>query len=148
MAKVLSTEDKDLSSISLAASRKRLYSDIDLTLARNTSNDNDIYKKKDAAAVKQAIKTLIQTNRLEKPFRPEFGADLRSMFFELVDDATGNLLEEQIYNTISRYEPRVKVRKLDVNLKPDNNSLAVRLEFQVINTEQIETFETTITRLR
>ena len=60
MAKVLSTEDQDLSGKSIRTTRNRVYKDIDLSLVKKTST-NDIFKKTDAAAVKQAISNLIQT---------------------------------------------------------------------------------------
>ena len=65
-------EDTDLNTASIASSRAKEYIDIDLTFqAKPTSGE--IFKKKDAAAVKQAIKTLVMTNLLEKPFDPFFG---------------------------------------------------------------------------
>jgi len=70
MAKILSTEDKDLQNSALTTSRSRVYSDIDLSFAVNTST-GDIFKKKDAAAVKQSVKNILQTNRFEKPFKPD-----------------------------------------------------------------------------
>tara|TARA_B110000305_G_scaffold215918_1_gene253876 strand:+ start:12811 stop:13254 length:444 start_codon:yes stop_codon:yes gene_type:complete len=147
MAKLLSTEDKQAQGASLITSRQRLYSDIDLSLEANP-NTGDVYKKTDAAAVKQAIKNLLQTNRFEKPFRPDFGADLRGLLFELADTDTSDELEEQIRGSILRYEPRVNLIKLDVDTSLDQNKLDVRIEFSIINTDQNITLETTVSRLR
>ena len=69
-------ENTDLNTTSIASSRAKEYIDIDLAFkAKPTSGE--IFKKKDAAAVKQAIKTLVMTNLLEKPFDPFFGGDIR-----------------------------------------------------------------------
>jgi hypothetical protein len=147
MAKILSTEDGNLQGASLTTSRSRLYSDFDLSFAVNTSS-GDIFKKKDAAAVKQAVKNLLQTNRMEKPFRPDFGADLRGMLFELADDGTEQDLIEQVQGSISRYEPRAKITDLELNVSLDTNTLKVRIEFEVLNTDENVTLETTVSRLR
>jgi len=147
MAKILSTEDGDLQGASLNTSRDRLYSDIDLSFAVNTST-GDIFKKKDAAAVKQAVRNLLQCNRFEKPFRPDFGADLRGLLFELADDGVEQDLIEQVQGAIARYEPRVEINDLELIVNPDNNELKVRLEFRVVNTDENVTLETGVSRLR
>jgi phage baseplate assembly protein W len=147
MAKVLSTEDQDLSGKSIRTTRNRVYKDIDLSLVKNTST-NDIFKKTDAAAVKQAISNLIQTGRFEKPFRPSFGANITNQLFELSTDETAADLQDQIKTSIERFEPRAKIRELIVNSNTDRNSLSVYLEFQVLNTSEIVSFETSLSRLR
>jgi phage baseplate assembly protein W len=147
MAKVLSTEDGDLTGKSIRTSRTTDYIDIDLSFAKNTST-GDIFKKKDASAVKQSISNLLQTNRFEKPFSPEFGGNILGQIFELAVSDTGIEIEDQIRTTIARYEPRAKILSLNVISNVDQNSLFVQLEFQVVNTSEIVSFETTLSRLR
>lgn len=149
MAKIQSTEDTALNSVALVTNRKRVYSDIDLTFARNTANDDDIFKKKDAAAVKQAVKNLILTNEAEKPFRPRFGANLAGMLFELVNDEdVEEDIRERIYDVIEQYEPRATVEDLEVFLNEDQNRLNVKLKFRILNIDVIDTLEITVTRFR
>ena len=62
-----SREDHDLNTTSIATSRNVDFKDIDLSF-QVTATSGDIFKKQSTAAVKQAIKTLLLTNRLEKPF--------------------------------------------------------------------------------
>lgn len=140
MAKVFSSEDANLDT-SIRVTRKRLYSDIDLSLNSNIISQEgkgDIYKKTDAAAVKQAIKNLLMTNRFEKPYRPAFGANLGSKLFELIDETSGNEIIDLIKITIERYEPRAKILNIKVFSNPDNYSLSVTLEFRIINTNVTE----------
>jgi phage baseplate assembly protein W len=98
----------------------------------------DIYKKTDAAAVKQSIKNLLMTNRFEKPYRPAFGANLGSKLFELIDEASGNEVIDLVKKSIERYEPRAKILNIKVFSNPDNYSLSVTLEFRIINTNVSE----------
>jgi len=147
MAKILSTEDGKLQGATLVTSRQKVYSDIDLTFGLNSST-GDVFKKKDAAAVKQAVKNLLQTNRFEKPFRPDFGADLRGQLFNLADLDTEDEVREQIYGTIARYEPRASIKNLDVRFDLDRNACRIRVEFGILSTDENVVLETTVSRLR
>ena len=108
MSKIFSTEDNNLNQ-SIRVQRERKYSDLDLTFDARTTTDGDLYKKTDAAAVKQAVKNLLLTNRFEKPYRPDYGANLSSLLFELADENVGEEIIDLFKNAIQRYEPRAKI---------------------------------------
>ena len=144
--KVLSTEDGNLQKTSLISSRSVDYLDIDLTF--NKRPVGDVYKKKDAAAVKQAVKNLLLTDFYEKPFQPFFGANLRGMLFELADEETEEEVRENIVNAIQFYEPRVIIEDISVNILPDQNDMRVSVVFKIISTQEIVTFTTNLSRLR
>lgn len=144
--RVLSNQDANQSTSTLLTSRTRLYRDIDLSFTAKPNGE--IYKKTDAAAVTQALKNLIQTNHFEKPFQPFFGGNIRAMLFELVDDDTEEELATQIINSINEFEPRARLVDLDVDVNPEQNSLRVKIEYQVVNTQETVSFTTTLSRLR
>jgi phage baseplate assembly protein W len=143
--RVLSREDGNLSS-SIITTREKSYSDIDLLFAAKPNGE--IYAKKDAAAVKQAIKTLIQTNYFEKPYLPFFGANIRSLLFELVDNDETNEVIDNIKNAVEVYEPRAIIVDIQASLRPDNNALDLTIEFQIVSTEETVVFTTVVSRLR
>lgn len=145
-SRFLSREDGNLQQSSLVTSRKKVFRDLDVTFAAKPSKEISV--KKDAAAVKQAVKNLILTNFYEKPFQPFFGGNIAGLLFELADDATGTEVEEQIVSAIQQYEPRAQILDVDVNSKPDRNSLTVTITFKVVNTQEIVTFTTNLSRLR
>ena len=142
----LSREDGNLQQSSLVTSRKQVFRDLDVTFAAKPSKEISV--KKDAASVKQSVKNLILTNHFEKPFQPFFGGNVRGLLFELADDVTGSEVEEQIVSAIQQYEPRAQLISVDVNSQPDRNSLAVTITFKVVNTQEIVTFTTNLSRLR
>lgn len=144
--KTFSVEDGNLQSRSIITTRNRLYRDIDLSFARRTTGD--IFKKTDAAAVKQAVKNLLLTNFGEKPFQPNFGGNLNGLLFELANDLTEEDIQVAVSNAIEVYEPRAKLRRVDVDLEADANSISVQIEFQIVNTEEVVVLQTTIARLR
>lgn len=142
--RALSVEDKDLNVASLVTTRDKLYSDIDLsfTLKKN----KDVYKKTDAAAVKQAIKNLLMTNKLEKPFDVDYGGDLNRLLFELADEDTASEIYENVQTAIESYEPRAKI--VDLIVTAENNDLNLYLQFRLENTGEMVTFNTSLSRIR
>lgn len=131
----------------VATSRVREYKDIDLAFKAKPSS-GEIFKKTDASAVKQAVKTLVMTDLLEKPFLPDFGGDVRGQLFELADRGKSGVLRRNIERTINTYEPRAKILDLEVDLQPDRHTLNVTIKFEVVNTEETVEFTTTLSRLR
>jgi|VirMetMinimDraft_7_1064189.scaffolds.fasta_scaffold88634_2 phage baseplate assembly protein W len=146
MSKILSSEDGNLSS-SIRNTRTRAYKDIDLTLAARPDT-GDIYKKNDAAAVKQAVKTLLLANRFDKPFDPSFGANLQGLLFDLSTGNSEHDIKQRIMKTIQQYEPRAIIRDVRVSSSTDLNAIAVRVEFAIKNISEREVIDTTISRLR
>lgn len=147
----VSKEDGNQSSSIIGSSIKK-NSDIDLlfTPKRSTvsGETGDIFKKIDAAAVKQSVKNIIMTNHFEKPFNPLFGGNVTAQLFELADNDIREDLKDDIEEALLAYEPRARVQDVVINYQPDVNSISVRIEFQVVNLNQTEVIETTIARLR
>lgn len=147
MAKTFSVEDGNLSVSTIFGSRNRKYSDIDLTFTNKTVS-GEIFKKEDAAAVKQAVKNLCMTNLNEKPFLPDFGANIQGMLFELADADTEEEIEDQVIASINRYEPRARVLNVIANSRPDRNEIDVTIIFQIINTQEEVSLSIVLARLR
>ena len=143
-----SREDQgDLNTSTVQSARNREHIDLDLDfVAKSTSGD--IFKKTEIAAAKQAIKNLLMTNRMEKPFVANFGADITGALFELADGESDYFLKKDIISTIQIFEPRVQVLNLEVKVDPDYNRLGVKLEFKLRNTKEVAEFSTTLRRLR
>jgi len=145
MARQLSIEDENLAS-SVLTSRIKKYSDIDLLFDKKPSGD--IYKKQEAAAVKQAVKNIVSTNRYEKPFNMTFGSNITGMLFELAHSQMDRSIAQDIRSTLHKYEPRAKIMDINIVSNPDAYSLRVRLTFRILTTGEVIDLETTISRLR
>lgn len=143
--RALSSEDRNLTS-SLVGSRARQYSDIDLVFSPNTIGD--VYKKKDAAAVKQSVKNIILTNFQDKPFEPTFGTNISDLLFELAFPEIGILIEQRIELAIKNWEPRALLISVDATVMEEINDVKVRIEFQVINIQETVVIETFLSRLK
>ena len=143
-----SREDQgDLNTSTVKSARNKEHIDIDLNFTPKATS-GDIFKKTQLSAVKQSIKNLLMTNRLEKPFVANFGANITGMLFELADGESDYFLKKDIVSTIQIFEPRVQVLNLDVKVDPDYNRLGVKFEFKIRNTNEVAEFSTTLRRLR
>lgn len=145
MSRVFSQEDGNLQVQPVNTSRSVSYKDIDLTFAAKASGD--VFKKNDAAAVKQSVKNVILTNFGEKPFRFNYGGNLNSLLFEL-NDLEPYEVRDYIITAVENYEPRAVVVDVDYKSLPDQNSVNLLIKFQVINIAETQELNITLTRLR
>jgi len=139
-------EDGNLSSGSVVTSRNKNYTDIDLSFEPRA--DGDIFRKTDAAAVKQSVKNILTTGYREKPFLPGFGGGLGNALFELMDDTTTFEIEQAITASIQSFEPRAILDTVTVSDNIDNNSIDVTVRFGILNVGEIVTVQTSLSRLR
>lgn len=146
MQRIFSIEDGDLQNKPITTSINRTYSDIDCVFAARPSGD--IYKKTDAAAVRQSVKNLLMTNRGEVPFNPFYGGNLNRFLFSLSSDIDEEDVGNAVLHVIETYEPRAKVLKVGVQINPEENSINIYVEFKVLNYPQPISISVTIARTR
>ena len=73
------------------------------------------------------------TNKGERVFRPNFGANLRALLFENIIDASIDDLESRIQSDISFFFPNVIVKELQFNNEPDRNEINFTLTYEIAN---------------
>ena len=146
ITKSLSIEDTNLAKRSIVSARQQVYSDIDLSFAKKSNGD--IFKKTEAAAVKQAVKTLIQTNFGERPFNYYFGSNIRALLFEPVTPDTIAEIDINVRLAIQNFEPRAELLDVRVLDEIDKNSVNVSVRFRVISTNEVVEIQTAFSRLR
>jgi phage baseplate assembly protein W len=125
----------------------RTFSDLDLNFTKHPVT-NDVSVRFDENAIKQSVKNLIFTNHYEKPFHPEIGSEVRALLFEPFSPMLSHTLKQAIINTISNYEPRVRLYDVEVLASPDTNSIYVTLEFVIVNTTRPITLNLVLERTR
>ena len=144
--RAFSVEDGNIGLTTITTARTKAYSDIDLTFTPKASGD--IFKKSHGAAVKQAVKNLLLTNFSEKPFVPNYGGDLNSMLFRLSTEIDDTMLEDDIISAIETYEPRAQVLNVNTVISPDNHEVRATVTFRVISTQEQQSVDISLTRLR
>ena len=141
-----SVEDGNLSNKPITTSQKRIYNDIDLSFAKRTTGD--IFKKTDANAIKQSIKNIVMTNKYEKPFNPYFGGNLISFLFGLDTDFDEEDIKDRIISSVSNFEPRASIVNVKSIISSDFNSIDIDIIFTILATQETESLNISLTRLR
>jgi len=83
-------------------------------------------------AIRRSVRNLVETIPTERFFNSTLGTNIRKSLFDFVDYATATVIEDQIRNTVSFYEPRVDNLKVLVDPRPDDNSFDVKVVFDVV----------------
>ena len=129
------------------ARNTRIFSDIDLNFTKHPVN-RDVARKFDEEAIKQAVKTLILTQVYEKPFHSEIGSRIRGMLFENYSPMMNLMIKREITDTITNFEPRVRLIDIELNASPDNNELYATIVFAIVNTNRPIQVDLILTRTR
>ena len=145
-AKAFALEDGNLNTTKITSTKAVSYKDLDLFFSPKPSGD--IYKKQDAAAVKQSVKNILMTNFMEKPFNTTYGGNLNSFLFELDTVVEADILRDQIFETVALHEPRALMRDVFLSLDPEKNVIHATISFQILNSVEPVTLELALTRLR
>ncbi len=82
--------------------------------------------------IKANLVNYLLTNRGERVFNPNFGADLRNLLFENISDTTTEDLRERIQNDINSFFPEVQVKQVVFDNIPDSNTINFTLTYQVV----------------
>ena len=107
------------------------YSDIDIFFNRHPVT-NDITVKKDTDAVKRSLRNIVLTNHFERPFKPNFGTNIRKALFEMNDNEVGEASMREIAAKIKILEPRISNLKL--RREPSGpNELSLTISYDIIN---------------
>ena len=87
------------------------------------------------------------TNNYERPFKPNFGANLRGLLFELADDLTKFEIRSQIIEAVENFEPRVKIDNIYLT-QDRGNRMYVNLHYGIIGVEDPQELEVILQRVR
>ncbi len=75
--------------------------------------------------IEEAMRLILETARMERPMRPEFGCGIHDYVFDGVDPTTLVRIAHEVRSSLERWEPRVDIE--DVTATADD------LEHEVVN---------------
>lgn len=116
-------------------SQQKRYKDLDLNFTAHPVR-KDVNVLTDDNAIISSVRNLLYTNFYERLFQPDVGSGLRALLFENMDSFTASKINRAINETISNYEPRVKITNLKVSPSYDDNAYSCELEFLILNKSQ------------
>tara|TARA_B100001564_G_C20485729_1_gene599204 strand:- start:205 stop:609 length:405 start_codon:yes stop_codon:yes gene_type:complete len=125
---------------------RKWYTDVDFNLTPHPSS-GDLILKTDKEAVKRSVRNIMLTNNYERPFKPNFGANLRGLLFELADDMTKTQIRRQIVDSLQMLEPRVSVENIYLT-STGHNALHVNVHYGVVGIAEPQELEVILERIR
>ena len=119
--------------------------DLDLTFNMHPTT-GDVTTRTDTDAIRRAVRNIVETNKYERPFKPNFGGSIRDLLFELDTTFKVDLVKERLKEMIEIFEPRVE--GVFITLSQLNNSLDVTVFYNIRNGIRNQEINFTITRTR
>ena len=110
---------------------KRKFKDISMSFQSNPLND-DLIALKNTTAIARSIRNIVFTQPGEKFFNPDFGSRISESLFENVDNVSALAIKDEIKSSIINFEPRVKLLDTIVVPNPDDNEMAVTIEYEIV----------------
>ena len=112
----------------------RTFKDISLSFVPHPIT-RDVIPLKNENAISRAVKNLVLTQLQERPFNPNLGSRLGKSLFELMDTTSASAISEEITETIDNYEPRVRLRSVEVIPYYDSNAYDVTIVYDIVGIE-------------
>ena len=110
------------------------FRDISMTFKRHPLND-DLIVLKNEQAIARSVRNIVFTTPGEKFFDEDFGSKINEALFENIDPISANVIQQEIRQSITNYEPRVNLRGVKVNPNYDNNEFNVTIVYEIIGAD-------------
>ena len=115
----------------MAIQRKsRAFKDISLSFTPHPVT-KDLPVLTNERAITRSVRNLVETIPTERFFNSILGTDIRDSLFENFERSTVMVIEDQVRNTIRNFEPRVGEIGVEVDALMDNNTLEVKVLFEI-----------------
>ena len=115
----------------MAIERKsRAFKDISLSFSPHPVT-KDLPVLLNERAIVRSVRNLVETIPTERFFNPLIGTDIRDSLFENFTPTTVTVIEDQVRESIRNFEPRVGEIDIEVEARPDDNELQVKVLFEI-----------------
>lgn len=124
-----------LTSTLSTATFKDLLLDLKVDYTKNTQllkkrEVKDIQISEDLGAIKNSLFNLFTTMPGQKILNPIYGLNLTQYLFVPISQTQARIIGETILKGVQKYEPRILIKKLNIEVDPDNNQYNI---FMLIN---------------
>lgn len=134
------TENKKYTYVDIAFDLETKKTDGGKFLAKNIIESNELKTDNDINAIRNSIVNLLTTYPGQRPLNQHFGISLLPFIGDQVTTEIGQLIAEKIKNGIEKYEPRVEVKNVLINLVPDQNLYQIFIYLTPLFLEDEEIF--------
>ncbi len=107
------------------------FKDLSMTFQVNPINF-DLIAIKNETAISRSIRNLVFTQPGERFFNPNLGSKVSRQLFENMDAVSASIIEDEIRDTISKYEPRVRLIEVNVSPNYDESEFNVTIIYKIV----------------
>lgn len=120
------------------------YKDLSLDLIPHPVS-GDIRPITNETAIRRSLLNTLRTKQGERPFYSEFGTALEKYLFEPADALTESQINKEIYEVITRFEPRITITSIES--KVQDNEIDIVVNYYITNTRIQDSVEFSVTRV-
>ena len=110
------------------------FKDVSMTFQRHPLT-SDIIALKNESAIARSVRNIIFTSPGEKFFNEDFGSSISNVLFNNINDISANIIKSEIRSSLNIYEPRVKLKNVDVKPNFDQNEFNVTILYEIIGAD-------------
>ena len=109
----------------------RGFKDISMSFEVNPINE-DLISVKDRTAIARSVRNLVLTVPGERFFNPDLGSRVSELLFDVMDDISGATIRDEIDETITKYEPRVRLQSVLVKPNYETHEYDVTITYDIV----------------
>lgn len=115
---------------------------IDLSYSFELTADGDLPLVYDNDALYQSIVTILETPTGLRPGvgNDDFGCNVRRYIFGELSEGTADSIREEIFEQLGKYEPRIIVDKVDIEIDIDAKAYYIKIYYHAINDSATRTY--------
>ena len=110
------------------------FKDVSMTFQKHPLT-SDILALKNESAIARSVRNIVFTSPGEKFFNEDFGSNINRALFDNINDISANIIKNEIRNSIRNYEPRVKLRNVEVEPNFDQNEFNATILYEIIGAD-------------
>ena len=119
----------------MAIQRKsRAFKDISLSFSPHPVT-KDLPILANERVISRSVRNLVETIPTERFFDSNLGTNIRSMLFDNFTGSSTMIIEDMVRTTVRNYEPRVGDIGVEVDARPDSNTMEVKVLFEIVGIE-------------
>ena len=82
-----------------------------------------------ADQIQSNLINLLLTNKGERLYNPEFGANLKKVLFEGITEDTSIIIQNLIYTNVGVYIPEITINDIKIITDQDNNTISITIVY-------------------
>ena len=109
----------------------RGFKDISMSFEVNPINE-DLIAVKNRTAIARSVRNLVLTVPGERFFNEDLGSRVSEILFDNLDDISASAIRDEIDETITKYEPRVRLQSVLVKPNYETHEYDVTITYDIV----------------